>query len=80
MPEAQVVHQPGPPEVMRREECPVPDPAQGEVRNRHAAVGVSFADTCHRSGVSHPWRAPPCPGGGPPPEFRPRSGAGRLIP
>ncbi|MDX1513161.1 MAG: quinone oxidoreductase [Gammaproteobacteria bacterium] len=46
---------------MKWEEWPVPDPGPGEVRLRHTAVGVNFADTYHRGGVSHPWPVPPCP-------------------
>ena len=61
MPKAQVIHQLGPPEVMQWQEWSVPDPAPGEVRLRHTAIGVNFADTYHRAGISHPWPVPPCP-------------------
>jgi NADPH2:quinone reductase len=61
MSKAQVIHELGPPEVMRWQEWPVQDPRPGEVRIRHTAVGVNFADTYHRGGVSHPWPVPPCP-------------------
>ena len=61
MSKAQVIHQLGPPEVMQWQEWAVPDPAPGEVRLRHTAVGVNFADTYHRGGISHPWPVPPCP-------------------
>ncbi len=61
MPKAQVIHKLGPPEAMQREEWPVADPAPGEVRLRHTAVGVNFADTYHRGGISHPWPVPPPP-------------------
>ena len=61
MSKAQVVHELGPAEVMRWEDWPVPDPALGEVRMRHTAIGINFADTYHRRGVSHPWPVPPCP-------------------
>jgi len=61
MSRAQVIHALGAPEAMRWEEWPVPDPAPGEVRIRHTAIGVNFADTYHRGGVSHPWPVPPCP-------------------
>ncbi len=61
MPKAQVIHQQGPPEVMRWQEWPVPDPGPCEVRVRHTAIGVNFADTYHRGGVSHPWPVPPRP-------------------
>lgn len=58
---AQVIHEQGPPEVMQWQEWPVPDPGSKEVRVRHTAVGVNFADTYHRAGISHPWPVPPCP-------------------
>ena len=61
MPKAQVIHELGPPEAMRWEDWPVPEPGMGEVRLRHTAVGVNFADTYHRGGISHPWPVPPCP-------------------
>ncbi len=61
MSKAQVIHQLGPPEVMQWQEWAVPDPASGEVRLRHTAVGVNFADTYHRGGISHPWPVQPCP-------------------
>ncbi|MEM7043231.1 MAG: quinone oxidoreductase [Pseudomonadota bacterium] len=61
MSKAQVIHELGPPGAMRWEDWPVPDPGIGEVRLRHTAVGVNFADTYHRGGVSHPWPVPPCP-------------------
>jgi NADPH2:quinone reductase len=61
MSRAQVIHELGPPEAMRWEDWPVPDPGPGEVRLRHTAVGVNFADTYHRGGISHPWPVPPCP-------------------
>ncbi|MEZ5657977.1 MAG: quinone oxidoreductase [Burkholderiaceae bacterium] len=48
MNKAQVIHRLGPPDVMQWQEWPVPDPAPGEVRLRHTAVGVNFADTYHR--------------------------------
>ncbi|MFN0264735.1 quinone oxidoreductase family protein [Tepidamorphus sp. 3E244] len=61
MNKAQVIHELGGPDAMRWEDWPVPDPAPGEVRLRHTAVGVNFADTYHRGGISHPWPVPPCP-------------------
>ena len=61
MPMAQVIHEQGPPTVMRWQQWPVSDPGPGEVRVRHTAIGVNFADTYHRGGVSHPWPVPPCP-------------------
>jgi NADPH2:quinone reductase len=61
MSKAQVIHRLGPPEAMQWQDWPVPDPAPGEVRLRHTAIGVNFADTYHRGGISHPWKvdAPP---------------------
>lgn len=40
----------GGPEVLRLEDAPVGDPGEGEVRIRHAAVGLNFADTYFRQG------------------------------
>ena len=62
MPMAQVIHEQGPPNAMRWQEWPVANPEPGEVRLRHTAIGVNFADTYHRRGVSHPWPVPPLPG------------------
>ncbi len=61
MPKAQIIHQLGPPGVMQWQDWPAPAPGPGEVRLRHTAVGVNFADTYHRGGISHPWPVPPCP-------------------
>tara|TARA_R110000787_G_scaffold63679_4_gene143531 strand:- start:99136 stop:100125 length:990 start_codon:yes stop_codon:yes gene_type:complete len=61
MPMAQVLHEKGPPNVMKWQEWAVSDPAPGEVRVRHTAVGVNFADTYHRGGISHPWPVPDVP-------------------
>lgn len=58
---AQVIQEQGPPEVMQWQEWSVPDPGSKEVRVRHTAVGVNFADTYHRAGISHPWPVPPRP-------------------
>jgi NADPH2:quinone reductase len=51
MPNAIRVHTPGGPDVMQWEEVAVGDPGPGEARVRHAAVGVNFLDTYHRSGL-----------------------------
>ncbi len=40
----------GPPEVLEVREAPLPEPGQGEVRIRVAAVGVNFADVVGRLG------------------------------
>jgi NADPH:quinone reductase len=44
-------HETGAPEVMRWEEVNVGAPGPGEVRLRHEAVGLNFADTYFRSGL-----------------------------
>lgn len=51
MPFAIRIHQTGGPEVMRWEEVAVGDPAPGEARVRHEAVGLNFIDTYHRTGL-----------------------------
>jgi len=61
MPKAQVIHKLGAPEAMQWQDWHVPDPADNEVRLRHTAIGVNFADTYHRGGISHPWVVPACP-------------------
>jgi NADPH2:quinone reductase len=55
MPMAAVIHEKGGPENFVWEEFTLPDPGPGEVRLRHTAIGVNYADTYHRGGVSHPW-------------------------
>ncbi len=55
MPKAAVIHETGGPEVFRYQDVEVGDPGPGEVRLRHTAIGVNYADTYHRGGVSHPW-------------------------
>jgi NADPH:quinone reductase-like Zn-dependent oxidoreductase len=44
-------HQTGGPEVLRLESVEVCDPGPGEVRLRHVAVGLNFADTYFRAGL-----------------------------
>jgi NADPH:quinone reductase len=44
-------HQAGGPEVLRLEEVAVGSPGPGQVRLRHVAVGINFADTYFRSGL-----------------------------
>ena len=58
MNKAQVIRKLGPPSAMNWEEWPVDDPLPGEVLIRHTAIGINFADTYHRAGVSHPWPVP----------------------
>ena len=55
MSKAQVIDEFGPPEVMQWQDWPISDPGFGEVRLRHTVIGVNFADTYHRGGISHPW-------------------------
>jgi NADPH2:quinone reductase len=71
MPKAAVIHEKGGPEVFRYEEVAVGTPGPGEVRLRHIAIGVNYADTYHRGGISHPW-----PVGEPPGLSRREEGAG----
>ena len=51
---AQVLHNLGPPEVMRWQEWEVKPPEPNEVCIKHTAIGVNFADTYHRGGIAHP--------------------------
>ena len=51
MPFAIRIHRPGGPEVMCGEEVEVADPALGEARVRHQAVGLNYIDVYHRSGL-----------------------------
>lgn len=44
-------HETGSPDVLRWESVDVGEPGPGEVRVRHAAVGLNFADTYFRSGL-----------------------------
>jgi NADPH2:quinone reductase len=45
------IHETGGPEVLRWEDIEVGDPAAGQARVRHAAIGVNFIDTYHRTGL-----------------------------
>ena len=45
------VHEPGGPEKMLFEDVELPDPGPGEVRIRHAAVGLNYIDVYHRTGL-----------------------------
>jgi len=51
MPHAIRFHAPGGPEVLRWEEVAVGDPAPGEARVRHHAVGLNYIDIYHRTGT-----------------------------
>lgn len=50
---AAVLHEKGPPENFRWQEISLGDPGPGEVRLRHTAIGVNYADTYHRRGMKH---------------------------
>lgn len=45
------IHEYGGPDVLRFEEVAVGQPAAGEVRVRHTAVGLNYIDTYHRTGL-----------------------------
>ena len=44
-------HEVGGPQVLRMEEVSVGQPGPGEVRLRHVAVGLNYADTYFRNGT-----------------------------
>lgn len=45
------IHEYGGPEVLQYEEVDLPEPAEGEARIRHTAIGLNFIDTYHRNGL-----------------------------
>jgi NADPH2:quinone reductase len=45
------IHEFGGPEVLRWEEVDLADPAAGQARIRHTAIGLNFIDVYHRSGL-----------------------------
>ena len=51
MPKAIRFHQTGGPEVLQCVEAAIGEPAAGEARVRHTAIGVNFIDTYHRTGL-----------------------------
>ena len=51
MPHAMRIEQHGGPEVMQWVDVPMPQPAAGQVRLRHTAIGVNFVDVYNRAGV-----------------------------
>jgi NADPH:quinone reductase-like Zn-dependent oxidoreductase len=57
---ALVITEHGPPDVMRVEEWPDPEPGAGEVRIRVRAAGVNFADLLARVGLYPEAPKPPC--------------------
>ena len=44
-------HETGGPEVLRIDNIEVQDPAMGQIRVRHTAIGLNYIDTYHRSGL-----------------------------
>ncbi|MCY1458862.1 putative NAD(P)H quinone oxidoreductase, PIG3 family [compost metagenome] len=44
-------HETGGPEVLRYEDAEVGEPGPGQVRMRHVAVGLNYADTYFRNGT-----------------------------
>jgi NADPH2:quinone reductase len=44
-------HKTGGPDVLVYEDVPVGEPGQGQARVKHAAIGLNFIDTYHRSGL-----------------------------
>jgi NADPH2:quinone reductase len=50
-------HKQGGPEVLQLDDVQVGDPAQGQVRIKHTAIGVNFVDTYQRSGL-YPMQVP----------------------
>jgi NADPH:quinone reductase-like Zn-dependent oxidoreductase len=57
---ALVITEHGPPDVLRVEERPDPEPGRGEVRVRVRAAGVNFADLLGRVGLYPDAPKPPC--------------------
>ncbi|HOW75051.1 MAG TPA: quinone oxidoreductase [Candidatus Competibacteraceae bacterium] len=59
MPKAIRIHEYGGPEVLRWEDVEVGDPGAGQLRIRHAAIGLNYIDIYHRTGLyplpSLPW-------------------------
>ena len=51
MSRAIMIHETGGPEVLSLEERKVGDPAEGEVKVRHEAIGLNYIDTYFRSGL-----------------------------
>jgi NADPH2:quinone reductase len=45
------VHETGGPEVLKYEDVELPDPGPGEVRVKHAAIGINFIDIYFRTGL-----------------------------
>ena len=64
----------GGPEVLRYEDVEVGDPGPGQVRLRHVAVGLNFADTYFRNGI-YPCRCRAAWASRPPASSRPSARA-----
>ena len=62
MPYAIRIDELGGPEVMQWVEVPMPEPAAGQVRVRHTAIGVNFVDVYNRAGVYKGAKLPFTPG------------------
>ncbi len=62
MPHAIRIDELGGPEVMQWVEVPMPEPAAGQVRVRHTAIGVNFVDVYNRAGVYKGAKLPFTPG------------------
>lgn len=45
------IHQPGGPEALHWDEVEIPDPGEGLVHIKHAAVGLNYIDVYHRMGL-----------------------------
>ena len=48
------IHEHGGPEVLQWDEVEVGEPAAGEIRVRHTAVGLNYIDTYLRTGARPP--------------------------
>ena len=62
MTKALLVYQPGEPDVMKWEDVDVGEPGEGELRVKHAAVGLNYIDIYFRSGEYPAPTSPFCPG------------------
>lgn len=47
----------GGPEVLKVVDLPIPEPGPGQIRIRHAAIGLNYIDTYHRTGL-YPVKTP----------------------